>query len=53
MFGYSGHQYTPMMDHVTYMVAIDTGNGQQQDVDNNEMPCPTFIVSMMVGGMPD
>ena len=36
----SGHQYTPMMNHVTYMVAIDTGNGQQRDVDNDEVPCP-------------
>ena len=25
----SGHHCTPMMEHVTYMVALDTGNGQR------------------------
>ena len=25
----SGHQHTPVMEHVTYMVAIGTGNGQE------------------------
>ena len=35
-----GHQYTIMMEHFTYMVAIDIGNGQQRDTD--EMPCPTY-----------
>ena len=24
----SGHQHTPMMEHATYMVAIDRDNGQ-------------------------
>ena len=35
-----GHQYTTMMEHVTYMGVIDTGNGQW-DADNDVMPCPT------------
>ena len=35
-------KYFTMMEHVAYMVAIDTGNGQQQDLDNNEVPCPTL-----------
>ena len=34
----SGHQYTSMMGHVTYMVAIDTANRQQRDANNNEVP---------------
>ena len=36
----SGHQYTPMMEHVTYMVAIGTRNEQQRDADKDEVPCP-------------
>ena len=28
------------MEHITYTVAIDAGNGQQHDVDNDMMPCP-------------
>ena len=32
----SGHQYTPMMEHVTYVVAIDTCNGQQQHLDTDK-----------------
>ena len=31
----SGHQYSPVMEDSTYMVAIDTGNGQQ-DADNDD-----------------
>ena len=37
----SGHQYTPMREHVTCMVAIDTGNGQRRGADNNAVACPT------------
>ena len=37
-----GHQYTPMMACVTYMVAIDTGNGQQWDANNVVMPYVTY-----------
>ena len=33
------HQYSPMVEHVIYMVAIDTGNGQQRDADK-VMPFP-------------
>ena len=36
----SGHQYTPMWEHVTYMVAIDTGNEQGRDPDNDKVLCP-------------
>ena len=36
----SGHQYTPMVEHVTFMVAIDTGNGQQRGADNDVVPWP-------------
>ena len=43
----SVHQYTPMMEHVTYIVAIDTGNGQQWDEDNNGMPCPITVVNSL------
>ena len=35
------HKYTPMMEHATYIVAIDTSNGQQRDADNDMMPCST------------
>ena len=39
----SAHQYTPMMEYVTYMVTIDTGNGQRRDADNDVVPCPTTV----------
>ena len=32
-----------MVEHVPYMVAIDTGNGQQRDMDNDEVLCSTFF----------
>ena len=38
----SGHQYTPMMEHITCMVAIDKGNGQWRDADNDVVSCPIF-----------
>ena len=43
----SGHQYTPIMEHVThmYMVAIDTGNGQQRDVATDVIPCPNIMMT--------
>ena len=36
-------QYTPMIEHITYTVVIDTGNGQQK-ADNDVMPCPINIM---------
>ena len=46
----SGHQYCPMMEHVTYMVAIDIGNGQRQDPDNDERLWPTTLWESWGGG---
>ena len=43
----SGHQYTPIIEHVTHMVAIDTGNGRR-DVDNDEMLCPILSPTLNI-----
>ena len=45
----SSHQYTPMMEHVTCMVAIDTGNGQRRDADNDVVPCHTYLLKAQIG----
>ena len=44
----NGHQYTTAIEDGTYMVAIDTGNEQRRDAENDEIPCHTVrhIVSL-------
>ena len=37
-----------MVEHVTYMVAIDAGNEQQWDADNDMIPCPTYCNGMSI-----
>ena len=44
----SNHQYTPMMEHVIYMVDIDTGRNGQRDAANDVMPCPTSICNLTI-----
>ena len=41
----SGRQYTPMMEHVTCMVAVDTGNGHRCGANNNMVPCPSMALN--------